>query len=125
MDVENISKISVIGAGIMGHGIAQIFAQSGYNVSLMARRKETLNQALKRIRSNLDLFVKHNLIRKDAIEDVLSRIETYISLEDAVKEADFVIEAVPEDINVREVKKGPLAKEYLVEITVDLSLIHI
>jgi len=101
MDVENISRISVIGAGIMGRGIAQIFAQSGYNVSLMARRKETLNQALKQIRSNLNLFVKHNLIRKDAIEDVLSRIETYISLEDAVKEADFVIEAVPEDINVK------------------------
>jgi len=101
MNVENVKRIGVIGAGIMGHGIAQVFAQAGYHVSLMARRRETLDKALSRIKSNIDLFVEHDLVREDAADIVLSRIETTTSLKEAVSEVDFVVEAVPEVIEVK------------------------
>jgi len=101
MNVENVKRIGVIGAGIMGHGIAQVFAQAGYHVSLMARRRETLDKALSRIKSNINLFVEHDLVREDAADIVLSRIETTTSLKEAVSEVDFVVEAVPEVIEVK------------------------
>lgn len=101
MHVESIRKVSVVGAGTMGHGIAQVFAQAGYRVSLMARREETLNRALEQIRSNVNLFMKYKLVKEDAANVILSRIETSVNLRDAVSDADFVVEAVPEVVEVK------------------------
>ncbi|MEM2905139.1 MAG: 3-hydroxyacyl-CoA dehydrogenase family protein [Candidatus Bathyarchaeia archaeon] len=99
--MESIRKVGVIGAGIMGHGIAQVFAQAGFTVSLTARREETLKQALERIRSNIQFFVQHKLAKDNAADIVLSRIRTTTNLRDAVSDVDFVLEAVPEVIETK------------------------
>lgn len=93
--------MSIIGAGIMGHGIAQVFAQAGCAVSLNARREETLRQALDRIRLNLRFFAEHGLVRDDAADLVLSRIRTSTDLREAVSQADFVLEAIPEVLDAK------------------------
>lgn len=101
MDLESIKNVSVVGAGIMGHGIAQVFAQAGYRVSLMARREETLRRSLDQIRSNVELFVQHKLVKEGAADIILSRITTFTNLKEAVSDADFVIEAVPEVLDTK------------------------
>jgi len=102
MGVEDVKRIGVVGAGTMGHGIAQIFATAGYQVTLISRRETTLRQALEGIKLNLMRFTKHKLIQEDDIKAILSSIETSTILEEAISNVDFVIEAVPE---VMEVKK--------------------
>ena len=101
MDVHNITKVGVVGAGIMGHGIAQTFAQYGYQVALVSRREETLSEALRKIRANLVRFVEHMIIQEDATERVISRIETSTRLEEAMSDVDFVVEAVIEDMDIK------------------------
>jgi 3-hydroxybutyryl-CoA dehydrogenase len=101
MDVQEIKKVGVIGAGVMGHGIAQIFAQHGYPTILVSRREETLSEALREIRSNLTRFVEHKIISEDAIEKTISMIATSTKLEKAMVDTDFVVEAVFEDINIK------------------------
>lgn len=101
MNVRDVSKVGVVGAGVMGHGIAQIFAQHGYLVALVSRREETLSEALGRIRSNLDRLVVHGIIREDTIDGIISRIETTTRLEQAMSDVDFVVEAVFEDSNLK------------------------
>ncbi|MVT13079.1 MAG: 3-hydroxyacyl-CoA dehydrogenase [Euryarchaeota archaeon] len=90
-----IKKVAIIGSGEMGHGIAEVFAINGYSVSLEDISKEMLEKALNEIRDSLDKLSKKGSI-KESVEDVLSRIKTYTDLEPAVKDADLVIEAVPE-----------------------------
>ena len=101
MNAHEVKKVGVFGAGIMGHGIAQIFAQNGYQVALFSRREETLSEALRKIRANLARFVEHGIIQEDATEKIHSRIETTTRLEEAVADVDFVVEAVTEDIDVK------------------------
>jgi 3-hydroxybutyryl-CoA dehydrogenase len=101
MDVEDIRNVSVVGAGIMGHGIAQVFAQAGYRVFLTARREETLRRALEQIRSNVNLFVKNKLVKENAADIILSRIRVSTNLKEAVSDADFVLEAVPEVLDTK------------------------
>jgi len=90
-----IKKVAIIGSGEMGHGIAEVFAINGYSVSLEDISKEMLEKALNEIRDSLDKLSKKGSI-KESVDDVLSRIKTYTDLEPAVKDADLVIEAVPE-----------------------------
>jgi len=101
MQLEDIRKISVIGAGIMGHGIALTYALGGYNITLNARRETSLSNALKHIRYALETFVEGGLISQDMSEVTLPRITTTTHLEEAVKDADFVTETVPEDAEVK------------------------
>ena len=58
------TTIAVIGAGTMGAGIAQIFAQAGHSVRLQARKRETLEAALRRIRLNQDELIRHGLLEQ-------------------------------------------------------------
>lgn len=99
--VEDIRNVAVIGAGIMGHGIVQLAAQSGYEVALMDLKQEILDRALEKIRWGLSKLVEKGVILKEKVDEIVGRIRTTTSLEDAVKEADFVVEAVVEDINVK------------------------
>ena len=90
-----IRNVTVIGSGEMGHGIAEIMAINGYRVGLEDVSQEILAHAMENIRKSLDrLHGKGQL--KDTVEAVISRITTYTSLEESVKDADLVIEAVPE-----------------------------
>ena len=66
MNVSNIKKVSVIGSGIMGHGIGQTFALGGYDVTLNDVSDELLDKALKQIRKNLDTFMEFGITTQDA-----------------------------------------------------------
>lgn len=102
MKVEDIEKIGVIGAGTMGPGIAQSFAQSGFHVSITDEDEEVLRSAVGRIREGLELFVEKKVLDEGEVEPVLERIETVSSLEYAVAGADFVIEVVPEVLEIKQ-----------------------
>ena len=101
MQLEDIRNISVIGAGIMGHGIGLTYALGGYKVALSARRETTLSNAIRHIRDDLKTFADSGLISQDMIEETLSRLTTTTDLEKAVKDADFVTETVTEDVDVK------------------------
>lgn len=82
----------------MGHGIAQVFAQKDYSVTLYDLNRTILERALLGIRSNLETFVEVGLKPKERVEKVLSNIRMSVDLKEAVEGAHFVIEAIPEDL---------------------------
>ncbi|MBV9524099.1 MAG: NAD(P)-binding domain-containing protein [Alphaproteobacteria bacterium] len=92
--------IAVIGNGIIGHGIAEIFAAAGWQVRLVGRDPESLAAALGKIKASLQVFEAHGLTHSAATEAALRRITTTTRLEDAAA-ASLVIEAVPEDMALK------------------------
>jgi 3-hydroxybutyryl-CoA dehydrogenase len=92
--------LAVIGNGIIGHGVAQVFAMAGKKVVLVGRAGDSLDKAMKRIRASLDDFVAHELLAAGAIETVMRRITRTTRLEDAAV-AELVIEAVTEDLALK------------------------
>ena len=101
MQLEDIKNISVIGAGIMGHGIGLTYALAGYKVALNARRETTLSNAMRHIMNDLKTFAESSLISQDMIEETLSRLTTTTDLKKAVKDADFVTETAVEDVEAK------------------------
>jgi len=101
MKLEDIKTIAVLGAGTMGHGIAQICAMAGFNVNLMDIKEEILKGAMEKIKWSLSKFVEKRRISQEQADQAFSRIKTMTSLEEAVKNADFVIEAVPENLDLK------------------------
>ena len=99
--MKNAGLIAVVGAGIMGHGIAQAFAQKGYPVSLYDVNGSVLDGALQQIRSNLLTFVESGAADNSFIAETLSRIRPFTRLDHAVRAADFVVEAAPEDLELK------------------------
>ena len=95
---QTILKVAVIGAGMMGHGIGQMFAQAGVNVALFDSEGKVLKRAVPRIKKSLDVFTKRGLIKKKDVKAILSRISLSKSLNEAVENADFVVEAIVEDL---------------------------
>lgn len=94
-------KTCVIGAGTMGHGIAQVFAQAGYEVKLVDVSEEALRLASTRMKANLDLFVEAGLIGLEESRIVLSRIELTSDFEN-LGDFEFATESVTEDLNVKQ-----------------------
>src|SRR5581483_5334746 len=92
--------LAVIGNGIIGHGIAQIFATAGYDVRMIGRNAQSLDAALERIRASLARFEAHQLITAHDAEQAVARIATSTNLNDAAG-AELVIEAVTEDIPLK------------------------
>ena len=101
MKLSRIRQIAVIGAGIMGHGFAQVFAQKGFPVFLHDVNKQILKKASLRIAANLDTFIKHGIIRQKEKKAALEKIATTTDLKVAVGKADFVLEAVPEIMDLK------------------------
>ena len=97
-----IKNITVLGSGIMGHGIAQVSAMAGYNVTLRDIEQQFLDKAISKIRWSLDKLVSKEKISKDEGDKIISRIKLVVDLRDAVHDCDLVIEAVPE---IMELKK--------------------
>ena len=95
--MEEIKKVGIVGAGTMGHGLAQAFAQGGYQVALFSRTQETLDRASVLIDSSLDTMLEAGFIDKEQVRETLGHIRTTTSLEEAVGEADLAIETVMED----------------------------
>ncbi|MFW6116882.1 MAG: 3-hydroxyacyl-CoA dehydrogenase family protein [bacterium] len=101
MKAADVKNVAVVGAGIMGHGIAQTFALGGFDVTLNDMDQEVLENAFDRIRANLRSFVQEDIISPDDVEPALARIHLAPELAQAVKRADLVIEAVVEDIEAK------------------------
>lgn len=99
--MERIERVSVIGSGIMGHGIAQVFAQGGCRVRMQDTSKTLLKNAEKRIRSNLKALSESGLEDEGRIDEIMSRITSTVDLAEAVADADFITEAVPEDLDLK------------------------
>lgn len=103
MNLEDIKVIGVVGAGVMGHGIAQVAARTGYDVVMVDISEDVLKKAMEMIESGpfgLKRLVEKGKMSEDEAKAVLSRIKTSTSLE-SLKDADFVIEAVTEKADLK------------------------
>jgi len=98
LTADEIEKVGVIGAGTMGHGIAQAYAQEGYPVTITDVSKSTLTGVKDRIKSNLDTLAREGLIPEKEVAKAVARITVVDRLENAVRDADLVTEAVFEDL---------------------------
>lgn len=97
-----MKNICIIGAGLMGHGIAQIFALKGFTVHLVDARADALKTALENVRANLLLLSGHDRVPEDDIEPAIERISTTRDMAAGALDADFVIEAVFEDLELKQ-----------------------
>src|SRR5271157_810717 len=102
MTTSKQDRIAIIGAGLMGHGIAQIFAVHGFPVSLLDVNDELLTKAIENVRANLTLLAKNGIGKNEDIEGAVGRIKTTRDLKEAVSNARFVIEAVAEQLELKQ-----------------------
>jgi 3-hydroxybutyryl-CoA dehydrogenase len=102
MDAQNVKRVAVIGAGVMGHSIAQVFAQAGIPAYLIDLNNDLLAHALKLVKLNLQTLADYGRVNFQEIPAILDRIHPTTDLAGAVREADFVLEAV---VEIPEVKK--------------------
>lgn len=102
MERGEIKNVSVIGSGMMGHGIAQVFAGRNYDVTLLDVQEDLLSKAIENIRSNLMFLAQRGMGKKKDIEPILRRIRTTLDLKEAVSGAQFVIEAVSENLALKQ-----------------------
>lgn len=102
MTLDGIGQIAVIGAGLMGHGIAQEFANAGYHVFMHDVTDEQLQTARMQIERNLEMLAENAIIEKDGIPATLQRIQTDTHLESVAENADFVVEAVTENLPLKQ-----------------------
>ena len=107
MKLEDVKKIALIGAGDMGHGIAACCLLGGYTVVLRDIKQEFVDRGIKGIKMSLGKFKAKEKITAEAYDDALKRLIPMVDLEEAVKDADFIIEAVPE---ILELKKSVFAE---------------
>ncbi|MFN8339774.1 MAG: 3-hydroxybutyryl-CoA dehydrogenase [Saprospiraceae bacterium] len=96
-----LKNVTVIGAGTMGNGIAQVFATKNYNVTLCDISENAIQNALKTIEANLLRMIKKEVITHDDMTNTLSNISTQTDLKIAVNKADLVIEAATENVDLK------------------------
>ncbi|MBB46472.1 MAG: 3-hydroxyacyl-CoA dehydrogenase [Thaumarchaeota archaeon] len=96
-----IKNITVLGSGIMGHGIAQVSAMAGYNVILRDIEQKFLDKAMDKIKWSLDKLVSKEKISGSECNEIFGRIKPIVDLKDAVHNTDLVIEAVPEIMDLK------------------------
>ncbi len=95
-----IRKVSVLGSGVMGHGIAQVSAIAGYEVTIRDVEQRFLDNAIDKIRWSLSKMVEKGRIASSDMQSIMARIRTTLSLKDAA-DADLIIEAIPEDMRLK------------------------
>jgi len=93
----DIKRILVIGAGVMGHGVALVAASSGFDVSLVDVKEEFVQRGMKGINGFLDGSLKRGKITQEEVDSILSHIRTSINMEAEAADADFVFEAIFEN----------------------------
>jgi 3-hydroxybutyryl-CoA dehydrogenase len=96
-----MKRFAVIGAGTMGHGIAHAAALAGYDTTLTDARRDALVPALARVRANLDGGVQRGKLSAAEADAAFARLTTADSVAEATRDADVVVEAVVEDLNVK------------------------
>ncbi len=102
MQAQDVKNISVIGAGMMGHGIAQIFASKNYNVHLLDVKDEILTKAVANMRANLSLMAKKGLGLESEIGKIVGMVKTTTDLSEATAKAQLVIECVTENLEAKQ-----------------------
>ena len=96
-----MTRISVIGSGTMGNGIAHVFAQSGFKVTLMDIAKPQLDKALQTISKNLDRQIAKNALTEEQKKEVLGNITITTDMAEGAKTADLLVEAVTENYDLK------------------------
>jgi 3-hydroxybutyryl-CoA dehydrogenase len=96
MDPMGIKRVTLIGSGTMGPGIAQTFAKAGLEVFLVDVKQEVLDRGMERVRDNLDVFIELEVIKPGDKEAILRRIHPTTDMEFACRQADYFMEAVQE-----------------------------
>lgn len=99
--MDRIRRVTVLGSGVMGHGIAQIAAMSGYGVVLRDIKREFLDRAMGKIKWSLDKMVSKKKITASEASDILSRISPVVDINEALAGADLVVEVVPENMDLK------------------------
>lgn len=101
--MDKIANVAVLGSGAMGHGIAQIAAVAGFKVHLRDVEQRFLDNAMDKIKWSLNKLVEKNKMTKESSEQTLSRLVPVVDLKEGLKNADLVIEAVPEDLSLKRI----------------------
>ena len=96
-----MKNITVIGAGTMGNGIAHTFAQKGFNVNLVDISADALEKAINTIKKNLDRMVQKEKITEQEKAETLSNLSTFTDIQEGVKNAELVVEAATENVDVK------------------------
>lgn len=101
MKAEQVKTVAVLGAGVMGHGIAEVAALAGCDVMLYDIKQEFVQGGLEKIRWSVTKFAEKKSISDQKAAETIARIKGTVSLEEAVSKADVVIEAAPEEIAIK------------------------
>jgi enoyl-CoA hydratase/3-hydroxyacyl-CoA dehydrogenase len=101
LTAEKIEKAAVIGSGAMGHGITELLAMNGYEVTMVDINDQILQKAKEKIAWSLNKFVEKRRIRQEDADAALARVATTTSYEQAGKDVDFAIEASPENMELK------------------------
>lgn len=101
MRFEDIKKITVLGAGIMGSGIVEVCARSNYKVYMTDLTNELVTKGLEKIKASLSRALEKGKTTKDAVEATVSNIRITTDMREAAKDTDLVIEATPEDLELK------------------------
>ena len=97
-----IKKVAILGAGTMGHGVAESFAMYGYDVNLYDISWAVLDNAMVSIGQELAMLAEEDCLRKEEIPSILSRIKLFTDLPSAVADREFVLESVPENMELKQ-----------------------
>lgn len=97
----DIKKVAVIGGGTMGNGITHVFAMNGIPVNLIETKQEFADRAIATIEKNLERMVQKEKIDATQKAATLDNITVFLSIQEGVKEVDLVLEAVPENLDIK------------------------
>ncbi len=97
-----IKKIAVLGAGAMGHGIAQVAAMAGFDVTMRDVKEEFVNSGMEKIKWSIGKLTQKQKITEEDGKKALERVKPLVSLKEATEGADFVIEAIPEKLDLKQ-----------------------
>ena len=98
---QELEKITIVGSGMMGHGIGQEFATAGHKVTFLGRSETTIKQDIKKIERNLLEMTQWDLIDQDTCNAAMKNIHLTTSLEEAARDAGLLIEAIVEDLDIK------------------------
>jgi len=101
LKAEEIRNIGIIGAGLMGHGIAQVFALKGYKVKLFDNDSRVLQSAPEKIRNNLQTLLEMRLVESRELEDCLNHLQLCRTLTEMCEGVELTIEAVNENLDLK------------------------
>ena len=101
MKTEDIKNICNLGTGTMGFGTALLFAKKGYNVRMFGRSDASIERGFQSIKATLETYKENQLVTEEEIPEILGRIKGCTTIEEAVQNADFVIESIAEDLAIK------------------------